>query len=64
MPSGQKALTECQGLGVSALQDRGVAAPICHNATTPLIIYGNMYLDGNKLKIHPIGMATLKKALV
>ena len=28
-----------------------------------LVIYGNMCLETNKLKVHPIGMATLKKSI-
>ena len=62
-----KAFTRCQGLAGSALQDGGVtsehwnfAALICHNASTSLIICGNMCLDTNKLKIHLIGIATFK----
>ena len=36
---------------------------IHHNANTSLIIWKYMSLDTNKLKIHPIGMATFKKLL-
>ena len=37
-----------------------VAAFVCYNANTSPYI-GNMCFDSNKLKIHPFGMATLKK---
>ena len=63
-----KALIGCQGLAGSALQGGGVtsehwnaAALICHNANTLPIMNGNKCLDMNTFKIHPIGMATLKK---
>ena len=63
-----KAQTGCTGLAGSALQGRGItsehwnsAALIHHNASTSLTIHGSMCLDMNKLKIHPIGMANLKK---
>ena len=66
----KKALTGWQGLAGSALQDRGVtskhwnvAALIRHNASTSLIIYGNVCLGTNKLKIPPNGKETLKRTL-
>ena len=37
---------------------RKLTALVVCNTSTSLMIYGNMHLDYNKLKIHPIGMAT------
>ena len=38
-----------------------VDSPVCYNASI-LLLRGNMLLDTNKLRFHPIGMATLKRA--